>query len=449
MSDFHRQLLQKKFQLAEQAIFAKNEEITANEEESDVLAPLNFENSSSNRDAPFPPTKSPVSNFLLSKTRNPKPFSQVKDIEVPSWTEFFQFNEKFTLCTDNNGVITSNLFNTYYNLPSPPEAPIFILQHGAGLSGLTFAYLVKQLTENFKLQEDGMVPGVLVYDIRGHGDTTIQENNNKVNENIDFSRDSFIKDFEFVLEEYLLKKVDEDILKKKKSTSAERNELRKSPPIILVGHSLGGAVLTEALNQKRLNERSQFLQDCVLCNLIKGLAMFDIVEDTAVELLATMNRFLTSRPLGFRSYQTAIDWHLKSHFLSNRESATVSVPALLKEDPEDVIETGGRFRYRWKCDLKKTEPYWNTWFGGLSSRFVQAPVQLRLLILAGTDNLDKELMIGQMQGKFQLIIFLDSGHFIHEDVPNKTALSLIDFWTRNFKNETANKIPILWGHMRA
>lgn len=35
-------------------------------------------------------------------------------------------------------------------------------------------------------------------------------------------------------------------------------------------------------------------------------------------------------------------------------------------------------------------------------------------MLAGTDRLDKELMIGQMQGKFQMEVVPDVGHMLHE-----------------------------------
>jgi len=38
----------------------------------------------------------------------------------------------------------------------------------------------------------------------------------------------------------------------------------------------------------------------------------------------------------------------------------------------------------------------------------------RLLILAGTDRLDKELMIGQMQGKFQMEVVPGVGHMVQE-----------------------------------
>ena len=54
-----------------------------------------------------------------------------------------------------------------------------------------------------------------------------------------------------------------------------------------------------------------------------------------------------------------------------------------------------------------------------------------MLILAGTDRLDRELMIGQMQGKFQLVVLPEAGHFVQEDVPERTAELLVEFFRRN------------------
>jgi protein phosphatase methylesterase 1 len=56
------------------------------------------------------------------------------------------------------------------------------------------------------------------------------------------------------------------------------------------------------------------------------------------------------------------------------------------------------------------------WFSTLSSKFL-AIRTARLLILAGTDRLDKELMIGQMQGKFQMEVIPNVGHMLHEVRP--------------------------------
>lgn len=55
----------------------------------------------------------------------------------------------------------------------------------------------------------------------------------------------------------------------------------------------------------------------------------------------------------------------------------------------------------------------------------------KLLVLAGTDRLDTELTIGQMQGKFQLSVLPDVGHSLHEDSPRRLAQLLNEFWARN------------------
>jgi protein phosphatase methylesterase 1 len=107
----------------------------------------------------------------------------------------------------------------------------------------------------------------------------------------------------------------------------------------------------------------------------------------------------------------------------------------------------------WRTNLSATKPFWENWFVGLSRKFLDARGG-KLLLLAGTDRLDKELMIGQMQGmclenlcrlsiiirlctyfsitgKYQLQVFPEAGHFVHEDQPVKTAQILADFYRRN------------------
>jgi len=39
-------------------------------------------------------------------------------------------------------------------------------------------------------------------------------------------------------------------------------------------------------------------------------------------------------------------------------------------------------------------------------------------------------MIGQMQGKYQLLVNPEVGHFVHEDAPEKTAAALVEFHKR-------------------
>ena len=52
-------------------------------------------------------------------------------------------------------------------------------------------------------------------------------------------------------------------------------------------------------------------------------------------------------------------------------------------------------------------------------------------MLANTDRLDKPLTIGQIQGKFQMIILQNVGHTMHEDQPEEFAKKLKEFIERN------------------
>jgi protein phosphatase methylesterase 1 len=83
---------------------------------------------------------------------------------------------------------------------------------------------------------------------------------------------------------------------------------------------------------------------------------------------------------------------VQSDTVHNVESARLSIPALL----EPVDNNGGKLK--WITDLIKTHPFWTEWFQGLSEKFLNSGTA-KLLILAGTDRLDKPLIIGQMQGK--------------------------------------------------
>lgn len=200
---------------------------------------------------------------------------------------------------------------------------------------------------------------------------------------------------------------------------------------------------------------------------ISGVAVLDVVEGTAMEALQGMKTIVHSRPTGFESVERAVRWHLESGQVNNVESARRSVPCLVVANPEyhegevgdgeagsdqEVVEElreddgeGGlhqtappssstpnsaKDRYIWRHDLLGTSPYWPQWFQGLSSRFLSLP-SARLLLLAGTDRLDKDLMVGQMQGKYQLTVFQDVGHSLMEDAPERTAKCLVEFWRRN------------------
>ena len=54
----------------------------------------------------------------------------------------------------------------------------------------------------------------------------------------------------------------------------------------------------------------------------------------------------------------------------------------------------------------------------------------KVLVLAGTDRLDRPLTVGQMQGKFQLVLLPEAGHAVHEDQHARTADVIATFIQR-------------------
>lgn len=96
--------------------------------------------------------------------------------------------------------------------------------------------------------------------------------------------------------------------------------------------------------------------------------------------------------------------------------------------------------WRWRTPLEASEPYWEGWYSGLSPLLLGLPCP-KMLLLAGTDRLDRELTIGQMQGKFQLVLMPKAGHAIQEDEPEETARHLGAFLHRFRVGEPPLRFP--------
>ncbi|GAA95069.1 uncharacterized protein L969DRAFT_95957 [Mixia osmundae IAM 14324] len=275
----------------------------------------------------------------------------------------------------------ATLFNGVES-PKPAKRDVLVVcHHGAGYSGLSYALFAKQLVQ----LSNGQL-GVLSFDARGHGKTADAN---------DLS----------------LQSLSRDLVDLVKTLYPEREQ---APDLLLVGHSMGGAVVTDACPKLQAH----------VANVI-GLAVLDVVEGTAIEALRTMNAYLDAQPKGFASIEAAIEWHVKSRTIRNLESARVSVPALLSPSEQDPA-----LPFSWRTDLRSTSAHWQGWFEGLSDKYLACPTP-KLLVLAGTDRLDKPLMIAQMQGKYQLVVFQEAGHCLHEDAPERLATTVLDFWRRN------------------
>lgn len=225
------------------------------------------------------------------------------------------------------------------------------MHHGAGSSGLSFAMLAKEIREQLPSA------GILSIDARGHGETYVTPEK----KNLDLS----------------LGILSEDLLLVISKTKLIHN-WQEIPPLVLIGHSLGGAVITDIAKSGRLG-------DNLLCYIV-----LDVVEGSAMNALKSMQNYLLARPISFPSQESAIEWHIKTRTIRNTTSARTSVPALIRQDEDLGV-------WIWRTDLTVTEPYWESWFKGMSQKFLEGRAG-KLLLLAGTDRLDTTLMIGQMQG---------------------------------------------------
>uniref|UniRef100_A0A0G4FBD7 Protein phosphatase methylesterase 1 n=1 Tax=Chromera velia CCMP2878 TaxID=1169474 RepID=A0A0G4FBD7_9ALVE len=283
-----------------------------------------------------------------------------------SWNEYF--DETFFL--DVGG----DKFQVFL---AGTKGPLVVCFHGGGHSSLSWAHMAKLCKADVR---------VAAFDCVGHGGTECKDET-------DFSKERLVRDGVAVTKK---------IWERCKEAGGEE------PDILLVGHSMGGAIASRVAATEEVPR-------------LGGLVVLDVVEGTALEALGAMRSVVSRFPSRFASLQEAIDWTVKSGTVQNRESAMVSVPSQLCQNPD------GSWKYR--LDLMKTEPFWDGWFRGLSEVFLAVKVA-RMLVLAGHDRLDKPLMIAQMQGKFQVALVPQSGHVIEEDQPERVAGLLVEFAKR-------------------
>ncbi|KAF7335417.1 Protein phosphatase methylesterase 1 [Mycena venus] len=297
----------------------------------------------------------------------------------------------------------------YYTPPKKANGTVLVCHHGAGYGGLSFACLAKELVGMSR----GEV-GVLSADARRHGKTK----STTETEDEDLSIGVLVEDFVQTLR-------------------AVWSDAGAAPTLLLVGHSMGGSVVTRSVTP---------LLDAGY--RVSGVAVLDVVEGTAIDALPHMHSLLNARPDGFDSVEAAVEWHVKTKTIRNALSARVSVPGIVVPSssastpsgssatessttaPTGTGGTGSPHAYVWRTPLRSTAAYWQGWFTGLSASFLSARTA-RLLLLAGTDRLDRELMIGQMQGKFQMVVVPGVGHVLHEDDPTHVAEVLLEFYRRN------------------
>ncbi|KAG2453592.1 hypothetical protein HYH02_001810 [Chlamydomonas schloesseri] len=318
-------------------------------------------------------------------------------------------------------------FNVYL---AGDSGPVVMCIHGGGYSGLTWSLVAKKLKDKYR---------VVAPDMRGHGLT-------KTNNDTDFSKETMSEDIIAIWEHMFGAATATSSSATAGSEGAAGNDNTASstsapatspaaavaggpgspaaapaadgPPAgVLVGHSMGGGLAVWAGAAKRIKR-------------LEGVVVVDVVEGTALAALPHMMNVLAGRPTSFPSLEEAVTWAVRSGMSRNKEAAAVSMPGQLEQQQDEAgPRAGDGSRWTWRTHLELSRPYWEGWYTGLSEAFLQLSCP-KALVLAGTDRLDRALTIGQMQGKFQLILMPTAGHAIQEDEPDRTAEHLLGFLKR-------------------
>ncbi len=142
------------------------------------------------------------------------------------------------------------IYHVYFTPPSP-KGPLFVTHHGAGSSSLSFAVLASELRK--------FLPeaGVLSLDARGHGETTVHD--------LRPERKAPAGSRQTPVPDLRLETLSADMASIIRLTQA-RMGWTELPGLVLVGHSLGGAVVTDVARTGDLGDR------------VLGYAVLDVVE---------------------------------------------------------------------------------------------------------------------------------------------------------------------------
>uniref|UniRef100_A0A8C2ZZ15 Protein phosphatase methylesterase 1 n=1 Tax=Cyclopterus lumpus TaxID=8103 RepID=A0A8C2ZZ15_CYCLU len=324
------------------------------------------------------------------------------DYSPVSWREYFDRMEDVSAGPDANG-------DVYRIYTAGDDGPLLVLLHGGGHSALSWAVFTTAIGSRVSCR-------VLAMDLRGHGERRTM---------------SFTA-----------------LCAPLRATGPKANVIRACygetpPPIVLIGHGVGGAIAVHTASNMVLPTAT-------------GLVVIDVVEGSATEALHSIQNFLKERPKSFKSMDHAIEWSVNSGQITNLESAKVSMVGQIKrsevveeaalDDPvgpvtDVVVEGNGESDdrsgdkddesvYVWRVDLSKSEKYWDGWFRGTSNLFLACNLP-KLMLLAGIDRLDRDLTIGQMQGRFMMQVLPPSGHAVHENKPEKVAEAVASFLLRH------------------
>lgn len=174
-----------------------------------------------------------------------------------AWTDFFA--QELFLSEDVGDI---HVVHHAYLTPPVSSGPLFVMHHGAGSSGLSFATCADEIRKILP------TAGFLSIDARSHGRTTMVT----VSEKSDLDSPSIAAAAQTEANgkaelDLSLETLSRDLVYVIQHTQA-RMGWETLPDIVLVGHSLGGAVITDVAKKGELGSR------------LLAYAVLDVVEGT-------------------------------------------------------------------------------------------------------------------------------------------------------------------------
>jgi protein phosphatase methylesterase 1 len=172
-----------------------------------------------------------------------------------TWTDFFE-QELFI----PDDVENLHIVHHVYLTPPTEKGPLFVMHHGAGSSGLSFATCAEEIRK--------ILPkaGILSLDARSHGRTVMTTLDGKIDETSPSTGDAARTEASGLVElDLSLETLSRDLVYVIHRTQT-RMGWENLPDIILVGHSLGGAVIADVAIKGELGQK------------LLAYAVFDVVE---------------------------------------------------------------------------------------------------------------------------------------------------------------------------
>ncbi|KAK3847244.1 MAG: Alpha/Beta hydrolase protein [Linnemannia gamsii] len=341
------------------------------------------------------------------------------DYEPLDWPAYFQSKRKYAISPEIDP--TNIVYNLYETNAGRKHLPVIVLVHGAGHCARSFALVAQALHGTSALALNARI---LCPDLRGHGETTSNDQTN-----LDIN--TLGQDLENLLISLYGDNIGRHLDKNGRVTG------EGPPKIHLVGHSMGGAIVTHVAYRNRVPGISSF-------------AVLDMLEVNLSMALPNIRHSCESRPPVCKTISQAIQWGVESGAVRNVLSARVSFPGMVVYNPTAILpiptpthvptnttlpETpattmGG---FTWRTNLMASEQHWPSWFQGQNQKLLSPSSSAipKLLILADHSKLDTELSAAYLQGRFELLKMQHVGHAVEEDDPEAVVSALLQFWFRH------------------